>query len=72
MTNEMETGEVNFEVKVLEVYETIVKVKALNRQDAQAKAEELLAVGCYPDNTPLPEAAYSYTLDRDEWNAWEA
>ena len=60
-----------YQVKVQEVYSTIIDVEAEDEQEAQAKAEELLAAGCYEDNSDFPDAAYDYTLDRDEWPVWE-
>jgi len=61
-----------YQVKALEVHAIIIDVEAESEQEAQAKAEEILACGCYPDDTLIPEAVYDTTLDRDEWRVWEA
>lgn len=61
-----------YQVKALEVHAVIIEVEAEDEQDAQAKAEEVLSCGCYPDGTDVPEAVYDTTLSRDEWSVWEA
>jgi len=60
-------GMTDFTVFVQEVHTVPIKVRALHRQEAQAKAEEIISVGCYPDDSELPTPEYSYTLERDEW-----
>jgi len=62
-----------YQVKIQEVYKTIITVEADSEQEAQAKAEEILAAGRMPDDdSELPEAVYDYTLERSEWPVWEA
>ena len=61
-----------YQVKVLEVYATIIDVEAESEQDAQGVASELLAAGCYSDNRDFPEPVYDHTLERNEWPVWEA
>ena len=56
-----------FEVKVLEVHSFIVTVEAEDEQAAQAAAEDIVACGCYSDDTDLDEPVYDYTIDRSEW-----
>jgi hypothetical protein len=56
-----------FVVHVKEVYTVPLIVEAENEQDAQGKAEELIACGCYADDSEFPEPAYDYTLQRSEW-----
>lgn len=60
-----------YQVKVAEVYTTVIDVEAESEQEAQAKAEELLAIGCYPNGEEFEEVKYDYTLDRDQWVVWE-
>lgn len=62
-----------FQVKIKEVHTQIITVEAEDEQDAQAKAEEVIATGVNQDGSDLPdETVYDYTLDRDEWDVWSA
>ncbi len=62
-----------FQVKIKEVHTQIITVEADDEQDAQSKAEEVLATGVNQDGTELPgDTVYDYTLDRNEWNVWRA
>lgn len=62
-----------YQVRVKEVHTQIVEVEAESPQDAQAKAEEVVSTGVNQDGSDLPdETAYYSTLDRDEWDVWEA
>jgi hypothetical protein len=62
-----------FCVKVKEVHTQIVTVEADDEQDAQGKAEEVLATGVNQDGSDLPtDVTYDYTLDRNEWSVWRA
>ncbi len=70
MTTEND-GLANFTVFVQEIHTVPIRVRALHRQEAQAKAEELIEAGCYPDDTEFPAPEYSYTLERDEWPVME-
>jgi hypothetical protein len=62
-----------FQVKIKEVHTQIITVEAESEQDAQAKAEEVIATGVNQDGSDLPnETVYDYTLDRNEWDVWSA
>ena len=62
-----------FQVKIKEVHTQIITVEAEDEQDAQAKAEEVIATGVNQDGSDLPEeTTYDYTLDRNEWDVWSA
>jgi hypothetical protein len=62
-----------YQVRIKEVHTQIVDVEAESPQDAQAKAEEVVATGVNQDGSDLPdETVYYSTLDRDEWDVWEA
>jgi hypothetical protein len=61
-----------YQVKALEVHAVIIDVEAESEQEAQAKAEEILANGCYEDGRDVPDAVYDTTVGRDEWRVWEA
>lgn len=54
-------------VYVQHTYEVPIEVEAETKQDAQAKAEEIISAGCYSDNEKIPEAEYFDTSDRDNW-----
>jgi hypothetical protein len=62
-----------FQVKIKEVHTQIITVVADDEQDAQAKAEEVIATGVNQDGSDLPdETVYDYTLERSEWDVWSA
>jgi len=62
-----------FQVKIKEVHTQIITVEAESEQDAQAKAEEVIATGVNQDGSDLPdETTYDYTLERSEWDVWSA
>ena len=62
-----------FEVKIKEVHIQIIPVEAENSSDAVDKVAKILETGVLPDGSNLPnEVEYSYTMDTDSWEAWEA
>jgi len=62
-----------FQVKIKEVHTQIITVVADDEQDAQAKAEEVIATGVNQDGSDLPEeTTYDHTLERSEWDVWSA
>lgn len=55
----------NYQVKICEVYSTIVDVEAENEDEARQRANERL------ENDDLGEGEYDYTLEPEEWQVWE-
>lgn len=62
-----------FQVKVKEVHTQIITVEADDAVSARTVAETVVESGIQQDGSNLPdETSYAFTLEKDEWDVWEA
>lgn len=60
-----------YQVKIYEVYATILDVAANTEEEAKQEANRQLSNGITPERKPIPSGQYDYTLEMDEWKVWE-
>jgi hypothetical protein len=61
----------NYQVKILEVYRTIVDVMADNPDSAREVAADFLSAGMDYNLNPIDVGTYDHTLPPEEWKVWE-
>ena len=60
-----------YQVQVQEVHTVSIFVDAPDEYEAKLAAEQIIADGCYDDDSAYDEPEYTSTLERDEWPVYK-